>query len=420
VSTPSHALAVIVASPPPLATATSSIARLASEARYHTPPRASSPSFPLGASLVEPIEAAKPDLSRRTFLASVASTAAAATLVGSTARARDGAAPAAAAIVPPAPRADPGAVCISSANGQAAVAKAYAEMGKGVAPVDAAVAGVNLNELDPEDTSVGYGGLPNEEGVVELDAAVMDGPTCRAGAVACLHNVKTPSNVALLVMRRTNHVLLVGEGALKFAKAHGFKEEDLLTEKSRKLWLYWKESLSDRDNWIPPTADEIANDPVLKNAPTGTIHLSARNAKGDFGCTTTTSGLAWKMSGRVGDSPLIGDGLYLDNDVGSAGGTGRGESAITTCAAFAIVERMRGGRKPLDACMDVLARVVDQSRKNGHADGEGRPTFDLSLYALAKDGSHASASLWSGKQYAVADASGARLEKSAFLFEKKK
>jgi N4-(beta-N-acetylglucosaminyl)-L-asparaginase len=246
----------------------------------------------------------------------------------------------------------------------------------------------------------------------------MDGPTHRAGAVASLRNIKTPSRVALLVMRRTNHLLIVGEGALRFAKDHGFQEENLLTEKSRKLWLYWKETLSDKDNWLPPTDAELANDPVLKNRPTGTIHLSARDAGGQLGCCTTTSGLAWKMAGRVGDSPLIGDGLYCDNDVGSAGATGRGESAILACASFAMVERMRGGRKPVDACLDVLARVVDESKRNGHLDKEGRPDFNLTLYAIGKDGGYGSAALWSKTQFAVADGKGARVEDCAFLFEK--
>jgi N4-(beta-N-acetylglucosaminyl)-L-asparaginase len=247
----------------------------------------------------------------------------------------------------------------------------------------------------------------------------MDGPTHRAGAGASLHHIKTPSSVALLVMRRSDHILLVGEGALRFARAHGFQEENLLTEKSRKLWLYWKETLSDKDDWFPPTPEEIAKDPILKNRPTGTIHLSARNASGDLGCTTTTSGLAFKIPGRVGDSPLIGDGLYCDNEVGSAGGTGRGEASILACGAFAVVERMRGGRKPIDACLDILARVVDQSRKNGNADGDGKPTFNLTLYALAKDGSFGSAALFSKQKFAVADDAGARLMDCGFLFEGK-
>ncbi len=356
-------------------------------------------------------------LSRRAFLTTVASSAAAASAASLIAPAAC-AVPSAAATS--ARSSGGGAAAIASGNGLKAVETALAQMNGGTAPVDAAVAGVNLNELDPEDSSVGYGGLPNEEGVVELDAAVMEGPTHRAGAVASLRGIKTPSRVALLVMRRSDHVLLVGEGARRFARAHGFVEEELLTEKSRKLWLYWKETLSDKDDWFPPTAEELANDPVLKNRPTGTIHLSARSASGDLGCTTTTSGLAFKVPGRVGDSPLIGDGLYLDNAVGSAGGTGRGEAAILACGAFAVVERMRGGRKPVDACLDVLARVVDQSRKNGNADGDGKPTFNLVLYALAKDGSFGSASLWSGQKFAVADDAGARLEESGFLFQTKR
>ena len=349
---------------------------------------------------------AEPAPTRRSFLASLAATAAAGAAL-----------PATFACASPSAGADPGARCIASDNGVAAVATALAAMNAGGAPVDAAVAGVNLNELDPEDNSVGYGGLPNEDGVVELDAAVMDGPTHRAGAVASIRNIKMPSRVALQVMRRSDHVLLVGEGALRFARAHGFVEENLLTEKSRKLWLYWKETLSATDDWFPPTDDEIAKDPVLKRRPTGTIHLSARSATGDFGCTTTTSGLAFKIPGRVGDSPLIGDGLYLDNAVGSAGGTGRGEASILACGAFAVVERMRAGRGPLDACLDILSRIVDQSRKNGNADGNGRPTFNLSLYALAKDGSYGSASLLAGSKFAVADATGARLETGGHLFE---
>jgi len=356
-----------------------------------------------------------PAPTRRNFLTTLAATAAAgAALPAALARA---ATPLQAPPPsPPNPPGDGGARCISSGNGLAAVATAFAELAKGARPVDAAVAGVNLNELDPEDMTVGYGGLPNEEGIVELDAAVMDGPTHRAGAVASLRNIKTPSKVALQVMRRSDHVLLVGAGALRFAKAHGFPEEELLTDKARKLWLYWKETQSATDDWFPPTDDEIAKDPVLKNRPTGTIHLSARDAKGDFGCTTTTSGLAFKISGRVGDSPLVGDGLYLDNEVGSAGGTGRGEASILSCGAFAVVERMRAGRKPLDAILDILARVVDQSRKNGNADGDGKPTFNLSLYALAKDGAYASASLFEKVSFAVADAAGARLEVGGHLF----
>lgn len=347
------------------------------------------------------------DVSRRTFLTTTAASAALSGLLTSAAEGR------------PRRGEDRGVVAISSANGLQAVATAYAQMAAGTRPVDAAVAGVNHVELDPEDTSVGYGGLPNERGVVELDSSVMDGITHNAGAVASLQGIKTPSRIALLVMRRTDHCLLVGQGALDFAIAHGYQPENLLTEKARKLWLYWKETQSRSDDWFPPSDDEIANDPVLKDRPTGTIHLSARNAAGDFGACTTTSGLAFKIPGRVGDSPLIGDGLYVDNEVGSAGSTGRGEAVILSCGSFAIVERMRAGRTPQQACLDVLERIVAQSRRNGNVDAEGRPDFNVNFYAIAKNGDHAGAALWKGSRFAVADAAGARHEDSAYLFEKK-
>ncbi len=344
-----------------------------------------------------------PDLSRRQFLSATAAGYAALSLG---ARA-------------PAAQSEGGAVAVSSANGLEAVRTAWEGMSQGGRPVDAAVAGVNLVERDPNDLSVGYGGLPNENGVVELDAAVMDGPTHNAGAVASLRGIKTPSQVALRVMRRTDHVLLVGQGALEFARAHGFQEENLLTERSRKLWLYWKERRSDRDDWFPPSDEELAEDPILRNErPPGTIHLSARNESGDFGCVTTTSGLAFKIPGRVGDSPLIGDGLYLDNEVGSAGSTGRGEAVILSCGSFAIVERMRSGRTPEQACHDILERIVDQSRRNGLADDQGRPSFNVRFYALSKDGKYAGASMYSGGKFAVADAAGARLEEGSFLFQR--
>ena len=309
---------------------------------------------------------------------------------------------------------------VSSLNGLKSVEISVQQMQAGRSPVDAAVAGVNVVELDPNDLSVGYGGLPNERGVVELDSAVMDGPTHNAGGVASLRGIKTPSRVALKVMRRTDHCLLVGQGALEFAKAHGFVEEDLLTDRSRKLWLYWKETLSNGDDWLPPSDDELAQDPVLKGKrPPGTIHLSARNADEDLGCVTTTSGLAFKIPGRVGDSPLIGDGLYLDNEIGSAGSTGRGEAVILSCGSFAIVERMRSGRSPQQACLDVLERIVDQSRRNGLVDEQGRPTFNVNFYAIAKDGRYAGAALYQGAKFAVADdVGGARAEASAYLFER--
>jgi N4-(beta-N-acetylglucosaminyl)-L-asparaginase len=244
---------------------------------------------------------------------------------------------------------------ISSANGLEATRLAYERIVAGADPLDAVIAAVNLVEDDPEDMTVGYGGLPNEDGVVELDAAVMHGPTHRAGAVAALQNIKNPSKVARLVMEQTDHVLLVGAGALQFARAQGFKEENLLTEKARKIWLYWKQNLSNKDDWIAPPPEDV--DPeVLKffKRPTGTIHCSAVNPAGDISCVTTTSGLAFKMPGRVGDSPIIGAGIYVDNAVGSCGSTGRGEANLANCSSAAAVELMRAGMSPREAGLELL------------------------------------------------------------------
>src|SRR5260370_33495676 len=236
-------------------------------------------------------------------------------------------------------------IVISSANGLQACKKAMEMLKANADTLDAVIAGVNIVENDPKDNSVGYGGLPNEEGVVELDASVMHGPTRRCGSVASIRGVKTPSNIAKLVMTETDHVMLVGGGASKFAREMGYKEEDLLTEESRLAWLVWKKSMRDKTghtNWssevesgtrgaelrrLLPNADEKtlawAIDVALR-PPTGTINCLALNAKGDMSGVTTTSGLAWKIPGRVGDSPIIGAGLYLDQDGGGAGSTGRG------------------------------------------------------------------------------------------------
>jgi N4-(beta-N-acetylglucosaminyl)-L-asparaginase len=221
--------------------------------------------------------------------------------------------------------------------------------------LDAVEKGANVVELDPEDTSVGYGGLPNEEGVVQLDASVMFGPTHKCGSVACLERIKTPSSVARLVMERTDHMLLVGEGALRFAKAHGFKEEDLLTEKARLEWLKWKENLSDQDDWLPPADGKYET----SEHTTGTINMLGIDREGNAAGITSTSGLSWKIPGRVGDSPIIGAGLYVDNAVGAAGATGRGEEVIRTCGSFFVVEKMRSGMSPQQACEAICQRIIE-------------------------------------------------------------
>jgi N4-(beta-N-acetylglucosaminyl)-L-asparaginase len=298
-------------------------------------------------------------------------------------------------------------VAVASANGLDAVARAVKRMQAGVAPVDAAVEGVGLVEADPNDVTVGYGGLPNSEGVVQLDACCMDGPTMRAGAVAAVERIKHPASLALEVMRRTTRVLLVGDGALRFARTIGFPEEDLLTERARKIWLYWKANMSDRDDWLE--APGQTDDPDVKwfierygpIRPTGTINLCAIDANRDLGGTTTTSGLFFKLPGRVGDSPLIGAGLFIDNKVGAAGSTGRGESVIQIAGGHTVVELMRQGESPADACLGALERIVDATRVSYLLDEKGRPSFNVKFYAINKDGEIGSAAIWSGGRFAV-------------------
>ncbi len=298
-------------------------------------------------------------------------------------------------------------VAVASKNGLEAVGLAVRRMEAGAAPVDAAVEGVAVVEADPDDVTVGYGGLPNSEGVVQLDACCMDGPTMRAGAVAAIEGFMHPAQIALQVMRRTTRVLLVGEGAARFAEDVGFPVENLLTEKARKIWLYWKGQMSDVDDWIAPP--ELVADPDVQwyieefgpIPPTGTINLCAVNAEGDLGGTTTTSGLFFKIPGRVGDSPLIGAGLFVDNEVGAAGSTGRGESVIQIAGAHTIVELMRAGASPEDACLGALDRLVRATRVPYLLDDQGRPTFDVKFYAVDKTGNAAGAAIWAGAEYAV-------------------
>jgi N4-(beta-N-acetylglucosaminyl)-L-asparaginase len=334
-------------------------------------------------------------------------------------------------------------VVVSSANGLKATAKAMEMMRAGADTLDAVVAGVNIVEDDPKDMSVGYGGLPNEEGVVELDASVMHGPTKRAGAVASLRNIKNPSKVAKLILERTDHLLLVGHGALRFALAHGFKEEDLSTEESRAIWLKWKETMSDRDAWGPGLAapdtpqqqsllykgamkqEEIlalAAD-VIAHPPTGTINCIAVNERGDISGTTTTSGLAFKIPGRVGDSPIIGCGLFVDNEVGAAGSTGRGEECIKINGAHTVVEMMRKGMSPTEAALEACKRVA--ASYNGNM--AKLKKFNVNFYALNKNGEYGAAALWGysvnargerrRNQYAVNEGRESKLHDVAYLYE---
>jgi N4-(beta-N-acetylglucosaminyl)-L-asparaginase len=298
-------------------------------------------------------------------------------------------------------------VAVSSANGLRTVETACARIAAGAQPIHAAVDGVSLAEDDPEDTTVGYGGLPNEEGVVELDACVMDGTLGRGGAVASLRNIKNPSQVALKVMERTDHVLLVGQGAYRFARAHGFQHTELLTEKARKTWLRWKENLSERDDWLPERDG-------------GTITCLTRAPDGRMGGSTTTSGLQFKIPGRVGDSPILGAGLYVDDSAGAAGATGRGEACILSCASFLAVEAMRKGAPPEEAALEACRRIVARTKEERLRDERGRPRFNVRIYCLRSDGLHGAAGIWSGGKYAVQDAEGARLLPAAHLFRRPK
>lgn len=259
-------------------------------------------------------------------------------------------------------------------TGHDAMRQAWDILSSGGSAMDAVEKGANVIEVDPEDTSVGYGGLPDADGVVQLDSSCMDGRTYNAGSVAALENIKTPSSVARLVMERTDHVMLVGRGALEFAKSFGFEEEDLLTEKARQIWTRWRERLSDGDDWGPPDhlrggsgaggSDALMEGPVESHH--GTTNVLGVDANGDVAGITTTSGLSWKIPGRVGDSPIIGAGLYVDNSVGAAGATGRGEDVIKSCASYYIVMRMRDGRSPQQACEDAIEMIVERYRAIGN------------------------------------------------------
>jgi N4-(beta-N-acetylglucosaminyl)-L-asparaginase len=300
---------------------------------------------------------------------------------------------------------------IASANGIRGVARAVELMTQGVDTLDAGVEGVKIQELDPTDNSVGYGGLPNEEGVVQLDASCMHGPSKRAGAVAALEGIKTPSEVARLVLKYTNHILLVGAGARKFALSYGFKEEDLLTPESRELWLKWRANRGKDDDWVDVT------DPSVKLGvrPTGTINLNTINEKGELSSITTTSGLAWKIPGRAGDSPIVGAGQYTDNEIGAAGSTGLGEANIMACGGFLTVEHMRRGMAPADAALETLKRVVALTPPR-LLNPNGRPRYQLNFYAVNKKGETGCAALYPSK-YAVHDGSKAEVRDAAYLYQ---
>ena len=359
-------------------------------------------------------------------------------------------------------------VIVTRETGDNTVAEAYAMLEHGADTLDAALHICQGREDDPNDHSVGLGGLPNEDGVVELDACVMHGPTRRAGAVAAVQNIRHAALLAETVMRRTAHVMIVGSGAEKFAVDEGFQRENLLTDDARKIWLLWKEHSNgwwgpgiDSPDWKPPAIGKPAQGPMAMWMPrhpseehlpmvkdamwrlsemadrmgirpdlrreavlqvlwptTGTIHVSALNAKGEMSGATTTSGLAWKIAGRVGDSPIIGAGCYTDQDVGSAGATGNGEEDIKVAGAHTIVDQMRQGATPKEAGMEALRRIV----RNYNNDMAKLRYLDMIYYIVRRDGAYAGVSLWSTrstgarKKFVVHDGT-LRTELCDYLYE---
>ena len=333
---------------------------------------------------------------------------------------------------------------ISSWNGGPAIERAVSLHATGVELLPSMVEGVKIVEDDPEEMSVGYGGLPNEDGVVELDGAVMDGKLHRSGAVAALRGYRYAAAVAYEVMRRTDHSLLVGEGACRFAQMLGFKQEELLTPAGRSAWLEWKANLSPRDAWLAEgegasdygrarwagrteassETEACAPKPNQSGgAPRepftfGTIYVGGMDSEGDLSALTSTSGLSYKIAGRVGDTPVIGGGLYVDNNVGTAGATGRGEAVMQSCGSFYAVSRMEAGDSPEQACAESLKRIVEKTTVKRLIDEKGRPTFNVTMYAIRKDGAFGAASIHAGYQFVVFDGQTMSVRTAASLYPK--
>jgi N4-(beta-N-acetylglucosaminyl)-L-asparaginase len=315
---------------------------------------------------------------------------------------------------------------ISSANGNrfknggnvTCVQKAFGMITQGADVLDAVVAGVNIVELDPLDDSVGYGGLPNAEGVVQLDSSCMHGPRKQAGAVACIEGVRTPSLVARAVLEQTDHHLIVGKGAQDFARNMGFKiEDDLNTPHSREVWLEWKRRI-DPSHYLDPkkraaagrraTMEMLAEGLLRPESLYGTINCDGINSKGEICGVTTTSGLAWKIPGRVGDSPILGAGLYVDGSVGAAGSTGRGEANLYGLCSFLIVEEMRRGAHPKDAGMEALRRIKANTVEKRLLNAKGTPNFGVNFYILNARGEYAGLTMYQGSnaRFAICNDSG--------------
>ena len=315
---------------------------------------------------------------------------------------------------------------ISSANGNmfknggdvTCVQHAFRLITRGNDVLDAVVAGVNIVELDPLDDSVGYGGLPNAEGVVQLDSSVMHGPRKQAGAVAAIEGVRTPSLVAKAVSEQTDHHLIVGKGAQEFARSMGFRvEDDLNTPHSREMWLEWKRRI-DPSHYLDPkkraaagfrAAEQMVAEGLLRPENLhGTINCDGLNSKGEICGVTTTSGLSWKIPGRVGDSPILGAGLYVDGAVGAAGSTGRGEANLFNLCSFLIVEEMRRGAHPKDAGLTALKRIQANTVEKRLLNNRGLPNFYVNFYMLNAKGEYAGVTMYqeANAKYAICNENG--------------
>src|SRR5258705_7441197 len=328
-------------------------------------------------------------------------------------------------------------IVVSSANGNkfkhdgdvTAVQKAFTMITQGADVVDAVIAGVNIVELDPLDDSVGYGGLPNAEGVVQLDSSCMHGPKKRAGAVGALEGVRTPSLVAKAVLETTDHHLLVGKGAQDFARNMGFKiEDDLNTEHSRQIWLEWKRR-TDPAHYVNPKERAqvwfregmkmVEEGLIDRDHFYGTINCDGINSKGEICGVTTTSGLAWKIPGRLGDSPILGAGLYDGGAVAAAGSTGRGEANLYNLCSFVIVEEMRRVAHPKDAGMEVLKRIKSNTIEKRLLNSKGLPNFGINFYILNAKGEYAGVSMYEGASFAICNENGPQTLKAEGLLQGK-
>ena len=269
------------------------------------------------------------------------------------------------------------------------------ELRAGKSALDAVEAGGNVTEDDPSVNSVGNGGLPNAEGEVELDAAVMDGPTHSAGAVGGLTRTNRPISVARRIMERTPHVMLVGSKAQQFAREESFPDADLLTETSRAQWEAWKRErkgpdVAHFDDMESPLDPLPPDEALLTPENHDTIGLCALDANGNLAVGCTTSGMAWKLPGRVGDSPIIGSGLYVDNAIGAAAGTGHGDEMMKACVSYRVVMLMERGLSPEEACIETLRYLLRKRPAEQHG------FYGAALIALRKDGAVGAAATLSG------------------------